>query len=206
MNRYKKTWLIIGLLIVLLGSGCASRKAIVKDTFLLNAQRDGASVQATSETVLAVQPFSIAPAFQGKGLVYHTDENKYESDYYNEYFVSPASMMTNQTRNWLSESGVFAEVLLPISSVGPTHVLEGHIKQIAADVHNKANPKAVLELSFFLLEQEKHDRTILFQKTYVATQPLENKTASACIAALNQCLSEILGNLEKDLASNLSEK
>ncbi len=203
MNRHTKTLTVLGLLIILSSAGCMQRKTVVKDTFLLDAQRPGESIQAMSETVLAVQPFSIAPAFGGKGLVYRTDENQYESDFYNEYFVSPAAMMTEQTRNWLSESGVFARVLSPISSVEPTHILEGHIKQIAADVRDKANPKAVLELSFFLLEQHKRERTIRFQKTYSATQPLESKTAPACIAALNQCLTEILENLEKDMAANL---
>lgn len=196
----------MGLLIAVICSGCAQREAILKDTFLLDAQRGGQSLKASPKTVLAVRPFSIAPAFQGKGLVYRTDEDQYESDFYNEYFVSPSAMMTDQTRDWLSESGVFAEVLLPVSSVEPTHILEGHIKQIVADVRDKANKQAVLELSFFLLEQHNHNRTIRFQKTYSATQSLEGKTASACITALNQCLSEILGNLEKDLASNLSEK
>ena len=152
MNRHKMTLTTMGLIIVLLYSGCASRKAIVKDTFLLVAQRPGESIQADSETVLAVQPFSIAPAFGGKGLVYRTGENQYESDYYNEYFVSPAAMMTDQTRHWLSASGVFTQVLLPTSSVEPSHILEGNIKQIAADVRDKANPQAVLEISFFLLE------------------------------------------------------
>ena len=206
MNRYNKIWMITGLLIVLLCTGCGQRTAVVKDTFLLSAQRPGASVQSSSETVLAVQPFSIAPAFQGKGLVYRKDENQYESDYYNEYFISPASMMTNQTRNWLSESGAFGQVLSPVSSMAPTHVLEGHIKQIAADVRDEAKQQAVLELTFFLIEQNKRDRAIRYQKTYVATRSFEDDTASACIVALNQCLSEILGNLEQDLASNLSAK
>ena len=206
MNRNVITMIIAGLLIALLCPGCAQRKAIAKDTFLLNAQRGGTSVQATSEAVLAVQPFSIAPAHQGKGLVYRTDDDQYESDFYNEYFASPSAMITDQTRDWLSESGVFAEVLLPVSSVKPTHVLEGHIKQIVADVRDKGDLQAVVELSFFLLEQDKHDRKILFHKTYRVTQPLESRTASACIATMNQCLSEILGDLEKDLASNLGKK
>ena len=206
MNRRKMILTAMGLMIVLLYSGCASRKAIVKDTFLLDAQRGGASVQAASETILAVQPFSVAPAFGGKGLVYRTDENQYESDFYNEYFVSPAAMMTEQTRNWLSESGVFAQVLSPISSAEPTHSLEGHIKQIAADVRDKANPQAVLELSFFLLEQHKRKRAVRFNKTYSVTRPLESKAASACIDALSQCLRQILEDIETDLASNLSEK
>ena len=196
----------MGLVMVLLYSGCAQRKSIVKDTFLLDVQRSGESIQVMPETVLAVQPFSIAPAFGGKGLVYRTGENRYESDFYNEYFVSPAAMMTDQTRNWLADSGVFAQVLLPTSSVKPTQILEGHIKQIAADLRDKANPQAILEISFFLIEQQKRERTIQFQKTYSVTQPLESRTASACIAALNQCLTEILENLEKDLASNLPEE
>ena len=202
MNRYTKTLIAIGLLIILSSAGCMQRKNIVKNTFLLDAQRGGASVQAASETILAVQPFSIAPAFQGKGLVYRTGDNQYESDFYNEYFVSPAAMMTDQTRNWLAGSGALAQVLSPISSAEPTHILEGHIKQIVADVRDKANPQAVLEISFYLLQQHKRERAIRFQKTYSSTHPLESRTASACIAALNQCLSEILKNLEKDLASN----
>ena len=206
MSRQTKRLMAMGVLIALICSGCAQREAILKDTFLLDAQRGGQSLKASPKTVLAVRPFSIAPAFQGKGLVYRTDEDQYESDFYNEYFVSPSAMMTDQTRDWLSESGVFAEVLLPVSSVKPTHVLEGHIKQIVADVRDKGDLQAVVELSFFLLEQDKHDRKILFHKTYRVTQPLESRTASACIAAMNQCLSEILGDLEKDLASNLSEK
>ncbi|MFZ9011441.1 MAG: hypothetical protein ACO20W_06055, partial [Anaerohalosphaeraceae bacterium] len=145
-------------------------------------------------------------AFQGKGLVYRTDDDQYESDFYNEYFVSPSAMMTDQTRDWLSESGVFAEVLLPVSSFEPTLILEGHIKQIVADVRDKGNKQAVLELSFFLLEKHNHNPTIRFQNTYSATQSLDCKTASDCIAAMNQCLSEILGDLEKDLASNLAGK
>lgn len=206
MNRYTKTCIVTGLLIVVFGSGCAQRQAIVRETFLLDTQRDGASVKAAAETVLAVQPFSIAPEYQGKGIVYRTDTNQYESDFYHEYFISPSSMITDQTRNWLRASGVFNEVLLPASSVEPTCILEGNVKQIAVDVRDKANPQAVLELSFLLLEQDKRSRKIWFSKTYSAARPVENKTPSACVAALSQCLTEILGSLEKDVASNLASK
>ena len=152
MKINQKKALIVVLSALLFSAGCMNRKAVVKDTFLLDIQRQDVSERSASERILAVQPFSIAPAFQGKGFVYRTDENQYESDFYNEYFVSPAAMLTNQTRNWLSESGTFAQILSPVSSVEPTHILEGHIKQIAADARDKANPQAVLEISFFLLE------------------------------------------------------
>jgi uncharacterized lipoprotein YmbA len=206
MNRKAITLIIAGLLIPLLCLGCAGRKSVTRDTFLLEAQWEGTKAEAGDETVLAIQPFSIAPAFQGKGLVYRTGENQYESDFYHEYFVSPAPMMTDQTRNWLSDSGVFGQVLSPISSVKPTHVLEGHIKQIVADLRDRKNPQAVLEISFFLIEQNKQGRSICYRKTYLETLPLESKTAADCIDALNGCLGQILTDLEKDLASNLAQE
>lgn len=195
-----RIWILIGLLTA--GLGCARRQAVVKDAFLLDAPRGGGR-QAVSKGVLAVQAFSIGSAYQGKGLVYRTGDNRYESDYYSEYFVSPTLMMTEQTRNWLAASGVFTQVLLPVSAVEPTHILEGHIKQIAADLRDDSNPRAVLEISFFLLERHKREQTIRLSKTYSAMRPLESNTAASCIDALNQCLSEILGDLEEDLASNL---
>ena len=181
--------------------GCLRQKAIVKDTFLLDVQRNDKPVQTAAMETLSVQPFTINPAFNGKGFVYRTDENQYESDYYYEYFVSPAAMITELTRNWLMDSGVAKRVLGPVSSVAPTHILEGHIKQIGVDMRDAANPKAVIEVSFFLLEQQGRDRVIRRQKTYAATEPLADETASACIAALNKCLSEILEALEADLAT-----
>ena len=203
MNRCTIILMRIGLLFALLFSGCINQKAVLRDTFLLDAPRPGVSGQPASETILAVQLFSIGPAYQSKGLVYRTGENKYKSDFYNEYFISPASMLTEQARNWLSASGVFAQVLSPASSVAPTHILEGHVRQIGADLRDDSKPRATLEISFFLLKQQKRNRTIQLNKTYSVTRPLADETAAACIDALNQCLSEILGNLEKDLASNL---
>jgi len=184
---------------MLFGAGCIQREAIVKDTFLLDVQRQGTPAAAASEGTLSVRPFSVAPAFQGKGFVYRTGENRYESDYYNEYFVSPPQMIAEQTRNWLSGSGLFAQVLPPLSSAESTHILEGHIRRIAADGWDGDHPKAVLEISFFLLEQHKKGRTIRFQQTYSAERPLREKTAAAYIDALNQCLRKILQNLETDL-------
>ena len=183
-------------------AGCLQREAIVKDMFLLDVQRSAASAEPTSGIVLAVQPFSIAPAFQGRGFVYRTDTDQYESDYYNEYFVSPAAMISELTRNWLTGSGIFTHVLSPVSSAEPTCLLEGHIRQMAVDSRDQASPKAVLEISFFLVERDKRNRTVLLHESYSAVRPLQEKTAPAYIDALNGCLRQILEGLEKDLATH----
>ena len=105
------------ILAVLSVSGCISRSAVVKNTFLLEAQRSGQAKKGESEVILAVQPFSITPAFQRNGIVVRISENEYAADYYNEYFVPPAVMVTGLTRQWLAESGLFNQVLSPNSTV-----------------------------------------------------------------------------------------
>jgi len=193
----------IALSVILFNSGCLQHKAVVKDAFLLEVQRDNRSVQKSSESILAVQPFSIAPEFADKGIVSRTGDNQDESDFYNEYFVSPAPMITEQTRQWLSESGLFAQVLLPVSSVKPTHVLEGHIQQMVMDIRNPAAPQAVLEITFFLLQQQSRNRIVQFHKTYESTQPMKSASFQDYIAAQNAGLRTILSEMESDLASHL---
>jgi cholesterol transport system auxiliary component len=203
MRIHLRTATAIVLPVIFFSVGCAHRRAIVKDSFLLEAKRDLVPVQQAAGNILAVQPFSIAPAFEGKGIVSRVGENQYESDFYNEYFVSPAQMIAEQTRNWLSGSGLFAQVLLPVSSVEPTHVLEGHIQQIVLDISNPDAPRAELEITFFMLEQHKRDRTVRFEKTYKSTQPMKSGSVQDYMAAQSRCLRDILKKLESDLASHL---
>ena len=203
MKVNSKTVTAVIVPVILFGIGCAHRKAIVKDTFLLEPKRNAVTAQTASEKILAVQPFSIAPAFEGKGVVSCIGENQYESDFYNEYFVSPAQMVTEQTRYWLSQSGLFARVLAPVSSVQATHVLEGHIQKMVLDIREPEKPRAKMEITFFLIEQHKHDRTIRFQQTYSAAHSMQSRFTQDYIAAQSRCLHDILEKLEMDMASHL---
>ena len=203
MKINQKQASIIILSSLLFSTGCMNRKAIVKDTFLMDAQRAGSPAQAASEKILAVLPFSIAPAFEGNGVVSRVAENRYKSDFYNEYFVSPAQMIADQTRNWMFQSGLFAQVLSPISSVQPTHVLEGHIRKMLLDIRDSSKPRAVLEMKFFLIERNKRESTIRFQKLYKITEPMAEQTPQGYISAQNICLMRILKMLEKDIALSL---
>lgn len=197
------TQIICVALAVLSMTGCVSRKKVVKDTFMIQVMRGDAPVSSASEAVLDIQPFSIAPAFQNMGLASRTSENQYASDFYNEYFVSPSSMITNESRNWLHSSGLFAQVLPLYSSVVPTHTLEGHISEMYMDVRDDADPKAILEITFFLIEQHKREGVVRFQKTYRSVQSMERVSAKEYAASQSIGLREIFGKLEKDLAAQL---
>lgn len=199
MRTYQITAAIIVLAVVLFSSGCIQRDAIVKDTFLLNAQRPCSSVQEPIAPVLMVSPFSIAPAYADKDLVRQVGPHQYESSYYNEYFISPAAMITDQTRNWLTESGLFETVLPPASTANPEIILEGHVRHLRINQQDPSNSTAELGITFILLKHDKRDRVIRYQKTYTATVPAEAKATKGHITAQNAALTQILESLEKDL-------
>jgi cholesterol transport system auxiliary component len=185
-------------------TGCLSqRAAVTKNTFLVETRRSGQALQGDSQALLTVQPFSIAPEFQRHGIVSRVDEHEYAADFYNEYFVSPAAMVTHQTRQWLAESGLFGQVLSPSSMVQPTYVLEGDVRRLFLDVTDSEQPKAVLEITFYLVEKHKRDEAIVFRETYTAVRPLDRPEPQAYAAAQSEGLTEILRALEKDLAAQL---
>lgn len=184
-------------------TGCVSRRAIHKNAFLVEAHRSEPAAQSDSQAVLAVQPFSIAPAFQKTGIVSRVGENKYAADYYNEYFVSPAAMITSQTRQWLYDSGLFAQVLSPGSTMLPTHMLDGNVRRMFLDAATDEKPQAVLEITFFLVEKRKREETVVFQKTYTATGSIDSAEPQAYATAQSAGLADILKALETDLAKHL---
>ncbi|MHC4207131.1 MAG: hypothetical protein ACYSTT_20955, partial [Planctomycetota bacterium] len=151
-----------------------------------------------------VRRFTIASAFNSKSLIYRVGEFEYESDFYNEFLVSPTAMITEKVRNWLTESGVALRVLDPGSNIDPTHIIEGNVIALYADFRSKSAPKAIMEIRIFLLETKNETESgIVFGKTYTSSVGLESQSPDDLISAFDRCLVEILTNLEKDLAQNL---
>ena len=185
-------------------SGCA-RTAVDKRYYILEAVRPGEPAAMQTGAILEVRRFTIDAAFAAPGLVYRRDELVYEADYYHEFLVAPAVMVTEKTRLWLARSGMFERVLAPGSRLEPTYTLEGNITTLYGDLSDASAPKAVMELHCFLLASEDADETIVSGKVYGASNPLEARTADALVKALDQCLTQILERLEADLKRSLAD-
>ena len=195
---------VIWAALLLTLSGCA-RTAVDKRYYILEAVRPGEPAAAQTDTILEVRRFTIDTAFAQPGLVYRRDALVYESDYYHEFLVAPAVMVTERTRLWLARSGMFERVLAPGSRLEPTYTLEGNITMLCGDLTDASAPKAVMELRCFLLASEDADETIVSGKSYNASNPLEARTADALVRALDRCLTQILERLEADLKQSLAD-
>jgi cholesterol transport system auxiliary component len=191
------------LLLALLGLGCLGRHTYAKRQFVLEAARPAQPPGQARDIVLAVRTFTIDPAYSSRGLVYRKGESQYESDFYHEFLTAPQDLITSQTRNWLAQSGLFKTVLEPGSLLEATHVLEGNVLAVYGDLRGPSLPQAVLEIRFFLITTRDSKFQNIFTRDYRASHPAQEKTADALVAALDQCLAQILSELEKDLSKVL---
>ena len=184
-------------------AGCGP-KSYEKQHYILDTKRVSSAVAGNNTNIVEVRRFTIASAFNSRSLIYRTGEFKYESDFYNEFLVSPTAMITEKIRNWLAVSGVASRVLDPGSNIDPTHIIEGNVIALYGDFRAKSAPKAIMEIRIFLLDTKTETESgIVFGKTYTASVGLESRRPEDLVSAFDRCLIEILTNLEQDLAENL---
>lgn len=166
--------------------------------YTLAADRQGTAAAAAKDGVLRIRRFTASKVSEGSELVTRKAEAEYETDFYNAFFVPPATLLTEQSQRWLSSSGLFSAVVGTGSSLPETHVLEGNVVALYAD--RRQSPAAVMELQFMLLKVASDPSAVLFQKSYRQSAALTGDGPEAVIAGWNAALGRILASLEADLA------
>ncbi len=204
----KKTLLIViigvfGLFSVLIGCVNLEKSYPEKRYFILDASRDEDISSPDTGKALTVRRFRVSPKYEGKGLVYRLEELSYESDFYNEFFISPASMFTEEIRKRLAGAGLFKHVIDPSSLLDSTYILEGAVTALYGDYHVNTAPKAVLEIQFFLLQETATSPKIIFQSQYHKEEPLKGNTPDALVMSWNTAFNLILTEFESDLKNNV---
>ena len=131
-------------------------------------------------------------------MVYRVADLQYESDFYNEWFVVPGTLLTQQVHHWLSRSGGFQLVMAGMNHVEPTHLMEGTVSEFYGDF--RATPQAVLGLELLLLDA-RQDRQPFFRRTYHQTIPLSDRSSDALARGLTEALRAVLVDMVKDLAA-----
>ncbi len=174
-----------------------------KRYFILDVSRDVGISSPDTGIVLTVRRFRISPQYEGKGFVYRLADLSYESDFYNEFFIPPASLITEEIRQRLAGSGLFRHVVTPSSHLDTAYVLEGAVTALYGDYSVSAAPKAVLEMQFFLLDETSTSPKIIYQSQYRKEEPLKGNTPDALVKSWNNALDQILTEFETDLKENI---
>ena len=189
------------LALLALCAGCVGIEKSYPDKryFVLEVSANPSSANPTANETLEVSNIRVSPRYADKGFVYRTSEGGYESDFYNQFLVSPASLITEEVRKGLTGSQVFKYVISASNQSQPSYVLEGTVNALYGDFRNANSPRAVLEMEFFLTSEIPGNPGILMQKRYAKSIPLTGRSPEALIKGWNQALEEILTSLVADL-------
>jgi len=185
----------------LLLAGCLTlrRQFPEKRYYLLEVSRRGEAPPPSAGAVLEIRRFRVSPPYDRKGFVYRRENARIESDFYNEFFVEPDSLLTEQTRLWIAESGLFANVVDSSSNAEAGYVLEGRANALYADYSRASTPKAVLRIQFFLSKERGGESSIVFHKDYAREIPAKGDAPHALVLGWDEALGQILTELENDL-------
>ena len=186
--------------------GCGQSATAERKYYVLDTVRAGGPAPAHTEATLRLRRFNVDEAFASRQLVYRVDQVRYETDYYHQFLVLPGVMLTEETRDWLANSGLFGRVTSVGSRLESTYLLEGNVTGLYADFAKKPAPEAVMEIRFFLLVGPDVNEAVALTQTYRATAPISAKTAEAVVEALSKALEDVLTHLEADIATVIARK
>jgi ABC-type uncharacterized transport system auxiliary subunit len=185
---------------VALGACALSRPNVTKRTFLLEpAPPPMASVQKLASVRVGV--VNVAAPYRGKGFVYRQDELKFEADYYSEFFIAPAAMLSEATARALAVASVFRRTIQPGAADAGDYVLDGFASELYGDVRDPARPAAVIAITFYLTPANAVTPTVIWSREYRQRAPVADATSEALARAWNAALATILADLARDLAA-----
>jgi cholesterol transport system auxiliary component len=188
-------------ILLLLSAGCVdlSRPALAKHYYLLDTLPKAADAPPAHASAIRVTGVEVAAPFSERTMVYRLDQDRYESDFYNEYFVAPRAMVTSQLVEWLTVRRVFTTTLPPSSTLDAPYAIEGQVTALYGDLRDKAKTAAVFGMQVFVTESGNPDKRIVLERACVQQVPVPDRSAEAMSKGLSQALQQCFVELEADL-------
>lgn len=196
MNR------IIIILITLVVGYCSlapKKQFPQKKYFILQPAEEKIKKYPKKLTSLRVVKFRISKLYENKGLVYKKSDVSYDSDFYNEFLIPPTQLLTERVEDWLLKSGMVEQTAGRTRFLEAEYILEGYIHSLYGDFTDKQNPRAILGIDFYLIDN--NSMGIKFSTKLMREQKLKQPTAEQLVKGWNIALTEILVRFNQELSN-----
>ncbi len=180
-------------------AACApTRPNLETSTWLIDPKRTGEPRKPNTDFWLKVGPVSVNGPFDGKSMVYRLADQRYEKDFYNGYISSPAEMVGNATRQWISDANIFKATVNQSNTFFPYYTLQVNVTEFYGDYRNQA--EAVVSIEFYLVVLSSGSQNpILMNSRYTQRVPLKDNRPNTLANGLQQAFATILQRFEADL-------
>lgn len=190
-------WMIFLLLAVL--GGCSfntTQPARETGRFVIPEPPANTAASTTPRPgVLRIGRFIVTPPFDVRGLVYRTDELRYQADYYNEFFAAPDESIRNRVAGYFAQEKPYESVILA-EGLNASYELRATIKELYGDIRAQARPAAVLTIHWYLLRNSSGE--VLLDREYSEHVLLPDGSPEALMRGFGSGLYRMLNLLVRE--------
>jgi uncharacterized lipoprotein YmbA len=198
-NLVKPFSYLVGAFLVCALSACAPTKPSADTTtWLIAPKRLGEARKPNTDFWLKMGAVSVNGPFDSKSMVYRLSDQRYEKDFYSGYVSTPAEMIGNATRQWISDANIFRATLNQSNTFCPYYTLQASVTEFYGDYRSQG--EAVVSMEFYLtMLSSGSQNPILMTNRYTQRVPLKDNRPESLANGLQQAMAGILQRYENDL-------
>jgi ABC-type transport auxiliary lipoprotein component len=184
-------------------TGCLSRPMLVS-RFSIDPPAPRA-VASPEGIVLALARVEVEPLYSEQSLVYRIGEHGLQRDPYARFGAPPGWLLASAIRGYLANADFVRDIVSPGAGIPSQATVEVAVIELSGHLDH-GHSSSALTLRFRVLSNASGaaGRPDILLKTYSKTISIPRSTAKEVVNGWNQCLAEIMAELEADLRAVLT--
>ncbi|MHC4716514.1 MAG: ABC-type transport auxiliary lipoprotein family protein [Planctomycetota bacterium] len=183
------------LLLSLLPMGCRGAGGFPARTKALAPPR----APGARRRLLHVRALRVLSPLSGRRFMYKVAEGRFVSDRYSRLPAEPETILTDGLVDRLSASGLFDPVSDAAGGAWGGRTLDGTVTAFHCDCTSRADPRAVIEVRFAVIEHGGAESRIVFQRAYGHSEKLAGDMPADLAAGWARAYGRVLDSLIDDL-------
>ncbi|MCC5816614.1 MAG: hypothetical protein JJT78_17825 [Leptospira sp.] len=172
-----------------------------KKSYLIEVPQPNKNIGKISDVSFKLRKVSVSNKFEGKGFVYRKSDSNFESDFYNEFLVSPQSNIGEEIIRYLDSKELFHAVSGMNSRIEATHYFEADVVSLYGDYRDKKNSMAIISIQFRIFDDQMGDYKLINRRSYTKKVKVNPDVPDSLVSGWNQGLFSILESFSQDLKS-----
>jgi cholesterol transport system auxiliary component len=170
-----------------------------KKSYLIEVPLPKKNIGKISDVSFKLRKVSVSNKFEGKSFVYRKSDSNFESDFYNEFLVSPQSNIGEEIIRYLDNKELFHSVSGMNSRIEATHYFEADVVSLYGDYRDKKNSLAIISIQFRIFDDRMGEYKLVHRKSYNKQIKVNPDVPDSLVSGWNQGLFSIMDSFSQDL-------
>lgn len=193
-------FIVLVLICAAASAGCFGRAKppYTMDQYTLDyASPKAGPAERPRDELLTVERFAVAPQFSSTSMMIRTGQYRFDTYDYSRWHVNPADMVSGFILRDITRSGMFKGTYSTYDTELSRYILEGYIDEFGETTDGKA--LASIRITLLDTSRKSPVEQIVFQKQYVKSAPIGDRSANGLAAALSQAMKDLSVALITDI-------